>query len=76
MLKEETICKFQQGKDKLHLIKLTDTLIVPDMDYSDTVIHYQIRLNRKRIKTSKFEYEVRKLFATMAQNIVLQLKIY
>lgn len=69
MYKETTICKFQQGKDKLHLLKLTDTNNLG-------VIKYQVRLNRKWIGTSISEYTMRKLFATSAQNMILQLKIY
>lgn len=44
--------------------------------YSQYKIKYQVRLNRKIIDTSISEYQMRKLFATYCQNIVLQLKIY
>lgn len=39
-------------------------------------VKYQVRLNRKIIDTSISEYQMRKVFATYCQNIILQLKIY
>lgn len=122
MFKEETICKLQQGKTKLHLLKLTtnnndsvveeitntvggylikwsDGRTTPIQDkqveefariwnlkkdnenyyYRQNAfageVEYQVRLNRKRIKTRKSEYEMRKLFANLAINIVTQLKL-
>lgn len=78
MYKEQKIASFQQGKDKLQLLKLTEVLEIPgdceEPDYVD--VRYQVRLNRKRIDTSLSEYTMRKLFAMYVQNIILQLKIY
>ena len=65
---EEKICTFTQNGTRLQLLRLRP------VDYS--LEKYQVRLNRKVVKTSISEYEMRKLFAMMAQNIVLQLKIY
>lgn len=70
MYKEKKLAGLQQGKDRLQLLKMTE-----DPGYSN-YIKYQVRLNRKVIKTSISEYTMRKLFATYAQNMILQLKIY
>ena len=72
--KEEKICSFQQKGSRLQLIRLiTEWGDTPRDAFTQK---FQVRLNRKVIDTSISEYQMRKLFATYAQNIVLQLKIY
>lgn len=69
-IKEEKICSFTQKGKRIQLLQL----IIYDGINSRS--KYQVRLNRKVIETSISEYTMRKLFAQMVQNIVLQLKIY
>lgn len=68
MYKEKQILKYQDETNKLELIRLTTP--------SGGTIKYQIRHNRKRLETTISEYQARRYFAQMTQNIVLQLKIY
>ena len=75
-MKEQKICSFTQKGTRLQLVKIAYLDYPEEIELSDIQIQYQVRLNRKVIGTSKFEYQMRKLFATYAQNIVLQLKIY
>lgn len=80
-MKEEKICSFTQKNNRLQLIKITKTCeeahIFTVYENKDLPVYrYQVRLNRKIIKTSISEYECRKIFAVYAQNIILQLKIY
>lgn len=74
MYKEKQICKYQDNENKLELLRLSKLENRNGINY--LITHFQVRHNRKRIDTSISEYAMRKLFATMAQNIVLQLKIY
>ena len=64
---EETLAKLKHGKDDLKLLKVTDGW---------GRIRYTVRLNRKVQDSNVFEYPMRKLFASIATNIILQLKIY
>lgn len=75
--KEEKICTFTQKGTRLQLIKITSKDIQKDvLEYYRTGkvtniwCKYQVRLNRKIIDTNISEYEMRKLFATYAQNII------
>ena len=67
-VKEQKICSFTQKDTRLQLVRINRE--------DRGVFRYQVRLNRKIIQTSISEYDMRKLFATYCQNIVLQLKIY
>lgn len=69
-IKERKICSLTQKGTSLQLLEI---IILDGMNSRSK---YQVRLNRKRISTSISEYNERKVFATYAQNIVLQLKIY
>ena len=76
--KDKKICSFTQNGTRLQLIKiiyLNEEQLKKGSIYAD-ITKYQVRLNRKIINTSISEYQMRKLFAAYAQNIVLQLKIY
>ena len=64
---EEKIASFSQKGTRINLLKVID---------GEYRVRYQVRLNRKVQKSSVFEYEMRKLFAMLVQNTVLQLKIY
>ena len=75
MMKTETLCHFSQDGYKLKLVresKLVKTKLYPNA----FKITYRVTLNRKIQGKSISEYTMRKLFALMSQNIVLQLKIY
>ena len=73
-VKEQKMCSFSEKGYRLQLVKL---LWLDDSTGQYTAVQkYQVRLNRKIVETSISEYEMRKLFATYCQNIVLQLKIY
>lgn len=74
--KETKIATYTGERTRVQLLKLTNTFIDLENDYTDTVIKYQIRINRKRVYTTGFEYDARKYFATIVQNDILQLKIY
>lgn len=76
--KEKKLCSFTQKGTRLQLVQLNYYSISNPKEYIPGVpaYKYEIRLNRKIIKRSISEYEMRKVFATYAQNIVLQLKIY
>lgn len=78
---EKKISSFTQNGTRLQLLELTyKNAAVTTNTRGEPICYdifkYQIRLNRKIIKTSISEYEVRKLFAQMVTNTVLQLKIY
>ena len=75
-MKEQKICSFTQKGTRLQLVKIAYLDNPEEIELSDIQIQYQVRLNRKVIGRSKFEYQMRVLFSTYAQNIVLQLKIY
>lgn len=68
MYKEKQILKYQDETNKVVLIRLATP--------TGGIIRYQIRHNRRRIETTISEYQARRYFAQMVQNIVLQLKIY
>ena len=81
-MKEETIATYTTKNFRLQLLKLTSDKLeynhfnqyqIPTTGYK---MRYQVRLNRKVIKTSISEYTMRKLFAKYIQIQVLQLKIY
>lgn len=74
--KEEKICSFTQKGQRLQLKKIGCLVFTTEGEYQCTEIKYQVCLNRKVIETSISEYQMRKVFATYCQNIVLQLKIY
>lgn len=67
---DQKICSLTQKNTRLQLVEV----IIYDGMNSRT--RYEVRLNRKIISSSISEYNERKVFATYAQNIVLQLKIY
>ena len=76
--KEKKICSFTQNGTRLQLVQvlvLNQEQLKMGSIYADKTI-YQVRLNRKVISSSISEYNERKVFATYAGNIVLQLKIY
>lgn len=80
-IKEKKICSFTQNGTRLQLIEITQcnkgiTTNTAGEPMCYDMYKYQVRLNRKIIDTSISEYQMRKLFATYNQNIVLQLKIY
>ena len=77
-MKEEKICSFTQKNYRLQLIKITSFDYPPELvgELARVIVKYQVRLNRKIIDTSISEYQMRKLFATYCQNIILKLKIY
>lgn len=64
---EEKIATYSQKNVRIQMLKIT---------YDNQLIKYQLRINRKVVKTNLFEYPIRKLFAVECQNIILQLKIY
>lgn len=76
--KEQKICSFTQKDTRLQLIRITK-LPIPIINGTPCyggITKFQVRLNRKIIESSISEYQMRKVFATYIQNIVLQLKIY
>lgn len=76
--KEEKICSLTQKGTRLQLIKISTWDYDPEIvgDLARLIQRYQVRLNRKIVSSSISEYNERKIFATYAQNIVLQLKMY
>lgn len=74
-IKEEKICSFTQNGYRLQLIQMSTRIYTIDGKFSYTSPKYQIRENRKVIKTTIHIYQARKIFAQMVTNIVLQLKI-
>lgn len=76
--KEKKICSLTQNGTRLQLVQvmvLNEQQLEIGSIYVEKTI-YQVRQNRKIVSSSISEYNERKVFATYAQNIVLQLKIY
>ena len=74
--KQEKLCSFTQKGQRLQLTKITTTVIGYPSGQPIEKVMYVVNLNRKKQGSSISEYSMRKLFALMVQNIVLQLKIY
>lgn len=64
---EQKLASYNDKYNRLILLLVTDQW---------GKIKYQVKLNRKVQGTNVFEYPMRKLFASICQNITLQLKIY
>lgn len=74
--KETKIATYTNEKTRIQLLKMTE-LFIGDGEIPDILeIKYQIRINRKRVYNTGFEYDARKYFAQAVQNDILQLKIY
>lgn len=82
---EKTIATYTTENFRLQLLEITTPImqIAHDENFKPYETEqyyykktYQVRLNRKIVKTSISEYQMRKLFAMYVQNQVLQLKIY
>ena len=75
---EKTIATYTTENFRLQLLELTyeNAAWDPVAETSYHMYKYQVRLNRKVVKTSISEYQMRKLFAMYVQNQVLQLKKY
>lgn len=73
-IKEEKLCSLTQKGTRLQLVKVSKNSVYKNEPYN--YVLYQVRINRKVVDKSTSEYNERKVFATYAQNIVLQLKIY
>lgn len=75
---EQKLATFTEGKTRIQLLKMTELYKgsindeIPDI----LSIKYQIRINRKRVYNTGYEYDARKYFAMAVQNSILQLKIY
>lgn len=83
-MKEKTIATYKTKNYRLQLVTKTEKFKETKLDQNlkpykaETGLvrmKYEIRLNRKIIKRSIWEYEMRKLFAVYVQNHILQLKI-
>lgn len=87
-MKEKTIATYTTEKFRLQLLEITEKdeksyyyKLNEETGYKTKRIdgyklYYQVRLNRKIVKSSISEYNMRILFATYARNQILQLKIY
>lgn len=80
-IKEKKICSFTQKSIRLQLVEMKIPSEKKYFDYETQAyeyytLRYEVRQNRKIIDRSLAEYPMRKVFAQMVQNIVLQLKIY
>ena len=77
-VKEQKLCSFSEKGYRLQLVQMNCFYTMNE--YAKvrnwSCVKYQVRLNRKIVRTSISEYDMRELFATYCQNIVLQLKIY
>lgn len=74
-VKDEKLCSFTQKGYRLQLVEMRTLIYSLDGDFEYTTPRYQIRENRKVVKTTLNLYQARKIFAQMVTNIVLQLKI-
>lgn len=63
---QEKLASYNDKKNRLVLLKVTDGW---------GRVTYKVQLNRKIQGSNVFEYPMRKLFASICQNITLQLKI-
>lgn len=75
--KEKTLCTFTQKGIRLQLIELIykNAAVMTNTAGEPTaydLYKYQVRLNRKIVSKSLFEYNERKVFVTYCQNIVTQ----
>lgn len=74
---ETKIATYTGERTRIQLLKMTELFVGINDEVPDILeIKYQIRINRKRVYTTGFEYDARKYFATVVQNDILQLKIY
>lgn len=73
--KETKIATYTEGNTRVQLLKITSHTKFEPGYINSIIVKYQIRMNRKRVYTTGFEYDARKYFANIVQYETLRLKI-